>query len=279
MIYLLKLESSCADYNFISILVILKRILSIMQVIVPIVLLLSCIWGLIQLMINPDDKKGLIRMKNKFIAALIFIFIPSLVSLTLQWTDDTFNIGACWATAEEYKAQLDDAEIYDVATTNNGKKSLLDQEGEYKFHGGSSENSSSNNLKGSAKGQEIVKYALQFVGKKYVYGGGHGNTTLEKVYSKKGGGVDCSGFTRLVYKHFGYSIAGSSSGQRSAGRSVPYSKAQAGDIIVYSGHVAIFMGDGNKIVHASNSQAYPKGGIKISNNAKYRNILSVRRIV
>lgn len=252
-----------------------------MQLIVPIVLLVSCIWGLIQLMINPDDKKGLVRMKNKFFAALIFIFIPSLVSLTLQWTDHSFHIGSCWATAEEYKAQLDATEEYDVATSNDGKKSLLANESQYKFHGGSSndDSSTSSDLVGSAKGKEIVEYALKFVGKKYVYGGGHGNTTLEKVYSKKGGGVDCSGFTRLVYKHFGYSIPGSSSAQRSAGRSVPYSKAQAGDIIVYSGHVAIFMGDGNKIVHASNSQPYPKGGIKISNNAKYRNILSVRRVI
>ena len=32
----------------------------------------------------------------------------------------------------------------------------------------------------------------------------------------------------------------------------------------YASHVAIYIGDG-KIVHASNSQPYPQGGIKISN--------------
>ena len=47
---------------------------------------------------------------------------------------------------------------------------------------------------------------------------------------------------------------------------------QAGDLICYGGHVAIYMGNG-QIVHASNS----RDGIKISNNAAYRTILSVRR--
>ena len=54
--------------------------------------------------------------------------------------------------------------------------------------------------------------------------------------------------------------------------------AQEGDLICYSGHVAIYMGN-NKIVHASNSAPYPRGGIKISNNARYRRIVTVRRIV
>ena len=53
---------------------------------------------------------------------------------------------------------------------------------------------------------------------------------------------------------------------------VSYADAQPGDLICYGGHVAIYMGNG-QIVHASNSQ----DGIKISNDATYRTILSVRR--
>lgn len=77
-----------------------------------------------------------------------------------------------------------------------------------------------------------------------------------------------------VYAHFGYSLPHSSAAMRSCGRSVSYSEAQPGDIICYSGHVAIYMG-GGQIVHASDE----KSGIKISPNAAYRQILSVRRIV
>ena len=116
----------------------------------------------------------------------------------------------------------------------------------------------------TSKGQQVVNYAKKFVGNKYKYGG----TSLTK-------GADCSGFTMSVYKKFGKKLPHSSSGQRKVGKKVSggIKKAKAGDIICYSGHVAIYMGK-NKIVHASN----PSSGIKITNNASYRSIVSIRRI-
>ena len=121
----------------------------------------------------------------------------------------------------------------------------------------------------TSKGQQVVNYAKKFVGNKYKYGG----TSLTK-------GADCSGFTMSVYKKFGKKLPHSSSGQRKVGKKVSggIKKAKAGDIICYSGHVAIYMGN-NKIVHASNSAKYLKGGIKVSNNASYKKILAIRRLV
>lgn len=120
----------------------------------------------------------------------------------------------------------------------------------------------------ASKGQKVVNYAKKFVGNKYKYGG----TSLTK-------GADCSGFTMAVYKKFGKRLPHSSSAQRKVGKKVKggLKNAKPGDIICYSGHVAIYMGN-NKIVHASNSAPYPKGGIKISNNARYRKIVTIRRI-
>ena len=48
---------------------------------------------------------------------------------------------------------------------------------------------------------------------------------------------------------------------------------KAGDIICYSGHVSIYMGDG-RCVHASNS----KDGIKISPKWNYTHVITIRRI-
>lgn len=116
---------------------------------------------------------------------------------------------------------------------------------------------------GSGSGNSVVDYATQFVGNPYVWGG----TSLTN-------GADCSGFTQSVYSNFGVDIPRTSYEQQNAGYEVSYSEAQPGDLICYGGHVAIYMGDG-RIVHASNS----RDGIKVSDNAAYRTILSVRRLV
>lgn len=108
-------------------------------------------------------------------------------------------------------------------------------------------------------GQQIVDFAVQFVGNKYVYGG----TSLTN-------GCDCSGFTMSVLAHFGISIphyTGSQLNDPKGTRISPtLSNLLPGDLIFYYSdyhHVAIYMGDG-QVVHASNSAPYPQGGIKIS---------------
>ncbi|MCI9004809.1 MAG: hydrolase [Lachnospiraceae bacterium] len=112
-------------------------------------------------------------------------------------------------------------------------------------------------------GSDVVNYALGFVGNPYVWGGKDPNT-----------GADCSGFTSYVYAHFGISIPSYSYAQRSVGREVSYADAQPGDLICYSGHVAIYMGNG-QIVHAKGT-AY---GICAYDNATYRSIITVRRLL
>ncbi len=115
---------------------------------------------------------------------------------------------------------------------------------------------------GSGQGSDVANYALQFVGNPYVYGG----TSLTN-------GTDCSGFVMSVYQNFGISLPHSSAADRSVGYDVGgIENAQPGDLICYSGHVAMYIGNG-QIVHASTS----KTGIIVS-SAGYRQALAVRRI-
>ena len=113
---------------------------------------------------------------------------------------------------------------------------------------------------GSAKGKEVANYACGFVGNPYVYGG----TSLTN-------GADCSGFVMSVYAAFGVGLPHSSSALQGVGYGV--SDMQPGDIICYSGHVGIYIGN-NTIVHAST----PEGGIKYTSPVNYRPIVAIRRI-
>ena len=116
----------------------------------------------------------------------------------------------------------------------------------------------------------LVEYALQFVGNPYVNGG-----------NSLTGGTDCSGFTKLIYGEYGYSLGRTPASQlSSAGRSVDYSEIQKGDIICYSSnggksctHVAIYIGD-EMIVHAANSRK----GIS-TQKAQYGTIIGVKNVI
>lgn len=90
----------------------------------------------------------------------------------------------------------------------------------------------------SGNGSAVVEYAKQFIGIKYVYGGSSPST-----------GFDCSGFTSYVYKNFGVSLPHSSGGQASVGTAVSKENLALGDLVIYSGHVAIYVG-GGQVIHA-----------------------------
>ncbi len=119
--------------------------------------------------------------------------------------------------------------------------------------------------------QQIVNFALQYVGYPYVYGTAGPDT------------FDCSGFTSYVYAHFGYSLYRSSRDQVKNGVAVDKADLQPGDLVFFSTngsyptHVGLYIGDGN-IVHAST----PQDGVKISSlNTSYyiQNYFAARRIL
>lgn len=117
----------------------------------------------------------------------------------------------------------------------------------------------------SEKQRQVIEYAVKFVGNPYVWGG----NSLTK-------GTDCSGFVMLIYKHFGKELPHSSASDRSVGSAVrgsSRSDLRPGDIVCYSGHVALYCG-GGAIVHASNA----RDGIKFTANYTYRSPVAIRRI-
>lgn len=94
---------------------------------------------------------------------------------------------------------------------------------------------------------DIIAYAKTFLGNAYKWGG------------KEPPNFDCSGLTHWVYKHFGYEIGINTTAQRKTGKSVKKSELQPADLVHFTGHVGMYIGN-NQFIHA------PKTGdvVKIS---------------
>ena len=116
-------------------------------------------------------------------------------------------------------------------------------------------------------GVEIAKYATQFAGNPYVYGG----TSLTN-------GADCSGFVMAVYASFGISIPRTATAQSYAGQSVSIDALQPGDLVFYGygsiDHVAMYIG-GGQVIHAMN----PYQGIAVTSYSYGTPIVSAARYV
>ena len=241
----------CSDYGIAMYLYIMKNALTIIQIAIPILLLVMATIQMIKMMASPDDKKSPKALLNKFIAALVVFFIPFIVNVVLSIIPDSFELSACWESAEGIAKTMNSKVQYDVVKADKKKKKVIDIS-KYKVSKkdldiltkkedtGTSGSTSTSSSTSSSDGQKIVDYALNFVGNPYVSGG----TSLTS-------GCDCSGFVYSILKDLklynGNRIV--SDDWANQGKKVKggLKNAQAGDVVVYSGHVGIYDGNGKLI--------------------------------
>lgn len=277
------LGTCCKDYGIVRIVSIYDSIFSMIQIIVPILLMVMAAFQLFRMMSDPAEKKHVKSLKNKFIAASVVFFIPVFVNLVISIVSDSANLDkyetlACLKEAKNTANTIDKSYGTYKDSKNSNKKTsplIIDPskykgntenanggEGTYSKQGSSSDDDSGT-VTSTSDGKKVVEYAKKFIGKRYKYGGqwnGSPNYTP----------TDCSGFVKGVYAHFGYNIprvaSASLYNSSSALKKVSRSNLQAGDLVLYSGHVAMLTGNGNQIIHASNA----RDGIKYTSTYNYR---------
>ncbi len=91
----------------------------------------------------------------------------------------------------------------------------------------------------------LIANAKQYLGVPYVWGG-----------NSLSSGVDCSGYTKLIYAQYGVALERHSGHQAKQGTAVTMETIRPGDLVFYARngvvyHVAIYIGNG-QIIHAAN---------------------------
>ena len=267
------IDSCCSDYGIANYIYMIKQALNIIHFVVPVILIVMAAIQLFKMVTSPDDPQGK-KMKsllNKFIAAVLVFFIPFIVDLAVgiiqdedydPFKDNRKPIGD---TYDEISKNIytDPEGNSDTTTTNNATTN--DQSSTTEVPSGNDD--APKKIKNKRK--KVVEYAKKFEGNPYVYGG---NSLTE--------GTDCSGFVKLVYAKFGYTLKRTSKEQAadSTYKNVKLSDVQPGDLLFYNkngqiGHVSMYIGNG-KVIHASS----PSTGIKISNYG-YRTPAKAKRII
>ena len=290
------IDSCCSDYGIANYIYMIKQALNIIHFVVPVILIVMAAIQLFKMVTSPDDPQGK-KMKsllNKFIAAVLVFFIPFIVDLAVGIIPDSFSVSSCWESADDVVTLMRELEDEDYDPFKDNRKPIGDTYDEiskniYTDPEGNSDTTTTNNAttndqssttevpsgnddapkKIKNKRKKVVEYAKKFEGNPYVYGG---NSLTE--------GTDCSGFVKLVYAKFGYTLKRTSKEQAadSTYKNVKLSDVQPGDLLFYNkngqiGHVSMYIGNG-KVIHASS----PSTGIKISNYG-YRTPVKAKRII
>lgn len=258
------LGNCCTDPALVITLDTFRRIFSLIQLIVPILLIISATVEFTKLVIDPDRKNGMKHVKNLFLAAVIIFVIPVIVDVVLTITPQTFSVSACWndakTVAETYRNSK--AQYVSIYDDESKYKSIITDPGKYEPSG---HGTGTGSAKGILEGAEEVhsmyereKWTYSTIG--LIYGNIKGSTYIS---SKKTccatfvgsafyvGGV----FTEDEINQYGYNNQyGISDLCQNHGwtKITRYDDLEAGDIVIMKnrtsggkpGHVQIYAGDG-----------------------------------
>ncbi len=93
---ILNIINECGDPGLAKILQIIKSALGLIQMIGPILAIISIVINLIKLMASPDEKKYKNLIRNWLIAFVMLFLLPIIINLVMALLDSSFRISSCW---------------------------------------------------------------------------------------------------------------------------------------------------------------------------------------
>lgn len=204
-------------------------------------------YGLMEGILSPqEDKQGIFAPEDGITQQQFYILINNLMDIELVWPEETKIINHSTArnifiqglrkknleiNLKNYEVPNDDKENMTRLETAKLIYSYLQYQNLIPLN------------------YQIVDFAFEYIGSKYVWGGS----------SPKG--FDCSGFTKYIMKHFNISIGRTCNAQYKAGTHIELEDLEPGDILIFertyaaSGytHVGLYVGN-NYFIHAANSR-------------------------
>ena len=264
------LGTCCSDGGLVVLLDITRRVLNIIQLIVPLILIIGATIGLTKLVINPEEKNGQKKVINSFIAAVVVFMIPTIVNAMLGIMPNSFSLKACWDQAK-HKAEIARTSkaryinpYGDIKTT-----SILPKPEEYDDSERKTPSSGGSTWTGgTVTGEQIIAYASQFQHKGYKKGCGWKG-------EPPGEPTSCIGLVVGVYRHFGIKVDCTNDPNKYLNNPTKYTVVtnaphRPGDIVLYEGHYAMLTGNGDQIIHSTSgsngthySNSYKKSSQKL----------------
>lgn len=163
MFILQNISRVCSDPALASIISLVKKAMNIIWIFGPILAIIGAIIALVKLLTNPDEKKYKSLFKNMIIALFLLFFIPTIVNAVMLLFDDTFEISACWNTAEEINKITSQGSSY-IDSVDDDRESILSDPKDYTVGDNNSASGTSNSSNSSSSSTNKSISKVIFVG-------------------------------------------------------------------------------------------------------------------
>lgn len=94
----------CTSPELLSVMIIVKKVISLLQIIAPICLIIFAGFDIIKAVVSTDQdaiNKKLKRIPGRIMAVIIVFFVPVIIDLLMSLVDSTFEYASCFENATE----------------------------------------------------------------------------------------------------------------------------------------------------------------------------------